>query len=132
MIVSLTFPGVYLTDLPPENDKITIAKICWDGGYLSAIKDGKLDYVIRVKIPSEELSCIVAGKRKIYLYNRGKLILRKYWHEFMARKEQIASIWKNNGNVFFCILGLFALGASLVLLTKIFQRRRRVQREVNE
>lgn len=91
MTMSLTFPGVYLTDLSQDKDKITVAKNCWGEGYRSAIKDGKLGYAICIVIPSKELRRIEKGKRVIYVYS-GQLHLHNYRHVF------IECSWGNNSN----------------------------------
>ncbi|XP_025101778.1 uncharacterized protein LOC112568615 [Pomacea canaliculata] len=75
--------GVYMTHLSPAYDKIKVAKNCWDKGYESAIKQGKLDYAIRIEIPAQELDCFRHGERVVFLYH-GQLVLRHYRHEFIT------------------------------------------------
>lgn len=72
-----------MTHLSPAYDKIKVAKNCWDKGYESAIKQGKLDYVIRIEIPVQELDCFRHGERVVFLYH-GQLVLRHYRHEFIT------------------------------------------------
>lgn len=91
MLMWLNFAGVYMTHLSPENDKITVAKNCWDKGYESAIKKGKMDYAIRIEIPVQEIKCFNRGERTVSLY-RGKLVLGFYRHEF------IKCNWRNDKN----------------------------------
>lgn len=115
MIMSLYFPGVYLTHLSQDVDKLTVAKNCWGQGYHSAISDGKLDYVIRIEIPSKELRRREEGKRVVYVYE-GHLHLHNYQHKFITLKEEndnsmTQSTVKNDGIVLILILGVFAFVA---------------------
>lgn len=70
--------GVYLTSLPPSVGKRKIVETCWGpGAYPQLVHLGRVDYVIRVRLPSNRVKKAKGTKREVYLH-LGDLILVNY------------------------------------------------------
>ena len=68
----------YLTSLPPSVGKRRIVETCWGpGAYPQLVRQGRVDYVIRVRLPSNRVKKAKGTKREVYLH-LGDLILVNY------------------------------------------------------
>ena len=81
--------GVYLTSMPPEEGKLTIANNNYKRGGPNMMRNGRVSYYIKVKFDSIVNVKRVGGRsRDIYLYKDNDIDLNKYTHEFGKTSDE--------------------------------------------
>ena len=69
---------MYLTSLPPSAGKRAIVETCWGlSFYPRLVQEGRVDYVIRVRLPTNKAKKATGTKREVYLH-LGDLVLSQY------------------------------------------------------